>query len=193
MKKYLLFLLLSLSIHAQSFDTQVTRDTSGFWGAGYNVPRYSFYLTLGIAAWEGSDSKLGGAAWQAIDAGIMSQLITEVYKTTAKRDRPRADTGSNAWNADGKSFVSGHVSGMTAVITPYILQYQDETAWVHLLWALPAWQMGGRIKANAHWQTDVIAGAIVGFASGYWAHHLDYPFTLYFVDDHVVFGFQAKF
>lgn len=193
MKKYFLFIFISISLNAQTFDYKVALDDGGFWGEHYNIPRYSFYLTLGIAAWEGSDSKLGEASWQAIDAGIMSQLVTEVYKVNAARDRPREDTGSNAWNADGKSFVSGHVSGMTAVITPYILQYKDENPWVHLLWSLPAYQMVGRVKANAHWQTDVIGGAIVGFASGYWAHHLDYPFTLYFVDDNVVFGFSSKF
>lgn len=193
MKNFFLLTLMYISLNAQSFDHQVKLDEGGFWGAGYVVPKYSFFLTIGIAAWEGSESELGAAAWQSIDAGIMSQVVAEVYKVSAGRDRPREDTGPNTWDNNNKSFLSGHVAGMTAVVTPYILQYKDENPWVHVLWALPAWQMGGRVKANAHWQTDVIGGAIVGFASGYWAHHLDYPFTLYFADDHVVFGFSSKF
>ena len=33
----------------------------------------------------------------AIDAGVMSQIITEVFKVSAGRDRPREGTGSNSW------------------------------------------------------------------------------------------------
>ena len=193
MKKIFLLLCLPLLLGALTIDKKVPLDEGGFWGAHYNVPKYSFLFVIGMATWEGSESKIGKASWQALDAGIMSQLVTEVYKTTAKRERPREDLGSNAWGENGKSFVSGHVSGMTAMVTPYILEYKEQNPWIHLLWALPIYQMVGRVKANAHWQSDVLGGGIVGFASGYWAHHLDYPFTLYFVDDNVYFGLKAKF
>ena len=91
------------------------------------------------------------------------------------------------------SFFSGHVSGMTALVTPYILEYQEDYPWVSLLWAFPLHQMGGRIKAQAHWQSDVIVGALVGFASGYWAHKRESPLILYFDSDKVVMGLKHKF
>jgi membrane-associated phospholipid phosphatase len=109
------------------------------------------------------------------------------------RVRPRDTDSPNDWFEDGKSFPSGHVAGMTAIVTPYVLEYQDEYPIVHALWLLPAYQMVGRVKAQAHWQSDVIVGALVGFASGYFAHHLEYPFTLYFVDGHAVAGLRYSF
>lgn len=194
MKKILLILMLSLSLCAQNFDYLVTKDNKGFWGAHYDVPRYSTYLVLALAAYKGNDDKLGKASWQAIDAGIISQIVTTAIKHTAGRERPRVSGNPNVWGTkNGRSFVSGHVSGMTALVTPYVLEYQNKSLWAHLLWTLPAYQMVGRVKAHAHWQSDVVGAALVGFASGYWAHKRDYPFTLYFVEDNLVLGFESKF
>lgn len=93
----------------------------------------------------------------------------------------------------GDSFVSGHVSGITAMVTPFVLEYKNDYPLIHLLWALPLHQMIGRTKVQAHWQTDVIAGALVGFASGYWAHKREYPLILYFDRDKIVVGIKYRF
>lgn len=146
-----------------------------------------------MAAYEGSESRLGKASWQALDSAVMSQVITEALKRTTKRNRPRESDGPTEWNKDGKSFVSGHVSGMTAMVTPFILEYKDDYPLVHLLWALPLHQMGGRIKAQAHWQSDVIAGFLVGFSSGYWAYKRETPMLLYFDSNKVIVGLKYKF
>ncbi|MCK5293282.1 MAG: phosphatase PAP2 family protein, partial [Arcobacteraceae bacterium] len=79
------------------------------------------------------------------------------------------------------------------MVTPYILEYKDDKPWVQVLWLLPIHQMIGRVKDQAHWQSDVIAGALVGYASGYWAHNRKTPMMLYFDDDKVVVGLKYKF
>ncbi len=196
MKKLFRYLLLSAllgsALHAD-FDHKLDLDDEGFWGAHYDVPKYSAILLFGAALYEGSDNRFGKTAWQSLDAAIMSQVIAEGLKKMTGRLRPRESDSPYDWNEGGASFPSGHVAGMTALVTPFVLEYRADNPWVHLLWLLPAYEMEGRMKAQAHWQTDVIAGAVVGFASGYWAHGRDYPLLLSLSDDHVFVGLHYRF
>ena len=189
----LFFLICSNGLFAWELDKKVKKDESGFWGAHYDIPKISTITILAMAAYEGTDSRFGKTTWQSLDAGLMSQIITEATKKATGRLRPRHTDNSSDWGEGGASFFSGHVSGMTALVTPYILEYQDDYPWVNLLWALPLHQMGGRVKAQAHWQSDVLAGAFAGFASGYWAHKREYPLILYFDSDKVVMGIKHAF
>jgi len=189
----LIYLLFANTLSAWELDKKVKKDDSGFWGAHYYIPKASAVAILGMAFYEGTESRFGKTTWQSLDAGIMSQLVTEVVKQSAGRNRPRDAETSLEWGEGGKSFFSGHVSGMTAVVTPYILEYQDDYPLVNLLWALPLHQMVGRVKAQAHWQSDVLVGVLAGFVSGYWAWKRESPLILYFNSDKVVMGFKYKF
>jgi len=186
-------ILFATSLFGWSFDYKVTKDDDGFWGAHYDVPKYSAIIILGLSAYEGTESRLGLASWKSLEAGLISQIATEGLKKATGRVRPRDADGPDEWNDDGGSFPSGHVSGMTALITPYILEYQDDYPLVHLLWGLSAHQMIGRVKAQAHWQSDVIGGAIVGFLSGYWAYKQKTPLLLYFNNGNTFVGLKYKF
>jgi undecaprenyl-diphosphatase len=197
MKKifYTLFasFLFANTLSAWELDKKVKKDDSGFWGTHYYIPKASAVAIFGMALYEGTESRFGKTTWQSLDGGIMSQLVTEVAKQTAGRNRPRDAKTSSEWREGGKSFFSGHVSGMTAIVTPYILEYQDDYPMVNLLWALPLHQMGGRVKAQAHWQSDVLVGALAGFASGYWAWKRESPLLLYFDTDKVFVGIKHNF
>ena len=57
-----------------------------------------------------------------------------------------------------------------ALVTPYMLEYGPDQPAVYLLALLPLYVGVGRVKAQAHWQTDVIAGWAVGGLSGWYAH-----------------------
>lgn len=189
----LVLIIFSNNLNAWELDKKVKKDESGFWGAHYNIPKISTVTVLGLALYEGTESRLGQTAWKSLDAGIMSQLLAEGAKRGFGRTRPREAYSSDEWQEGGKSFFSGHVSGMTALVTPFILEYQDDYPLMNLLWALPLHQMGGRVKAQAHWQSDVIVGALVGFASGYWAQHRESPLILHFDQDKVVMGLKHAF
>ena len=186
-------MIFSTFLNAWNLDKKVKKDDSGFWGAHYNIPKYSFIGLVGLSAYEGSESRLGKTSWKALDASVMSQLITEVLKKSTKRNRPRDANGPSEWNEDGNSFPSGHVSGMTAMVTPFILEYKDDYPMIQLLWVLPIHQMGGRVKAQAHWQSDVLAGFLVGLGSGYWAYKRKTPMLLYFDSDKIMIGLRSKF
>ena len=192
--KLFIALILVSSLQAYRLDTKVTKDDTGFWGAHYNVPKYSVYTIIAVTMYEGTESRLGMTSWKALESGVLSQILAEGTKKVTGRERPRNTESASDWgNADGDSFFSGHVSGMTALVTPYILEYQEDYPAVHALWLLPAYQMVGRVKAQAHWQSDVIVGALVGFATGYFINSREYPFSLYFDEDKVVLGLKHRF
>lgn len=194
MRAFIISLVFLLSIvNANDFDHKVPLEDSGFWGAHYDVPKYSTVGLLLLATYEGSESRLGKTTWQSLDAGLMSQVVTEGFKISTGRLRPRDTNSPNDWGQGGKSFFSGHVSGMTALVTPFVLEYQEDYPLIHLLWALPIHQMGGRVKAQAHWQSDVVAAALVGFLSGYWAHSRETSLLLYFNKGNTFVGFKHKF
>ncbi|MEA3228512.1 MAG: phosphatase PAP2 family protein [Campylobacterota bacterium] len=192
--RLLVILLLSFHIvYSLELDKKVTLDDKGFWGAHYDVPRYSVYAMIAVTVYEGTETRLGMTSWKALESGVLSQLLAEGTKKLTGRERPRDAETPSEWGEDGASFFSGHVSGMTAIITPYILEYQEEYPIVHSLWLLSAYQMVGRVKAQAHWQSDVIVGALVGFATGYFVHTREYPLSLYFDSDKVVLGLKHRF
>lgn len=194
MKKIILISLLSvLSLFAFDFDKKVKKEDGGFWGAHYNIPKYMGVAVLGASLYEGTSSRFGKTSWQALDAALVSQVFTEGMKKATGRKRPRNAEGPSDWNEGGESFPSGHVSGVTAMVTPYILEYGDEQPWVHALWFFPIHQMVGRVKAQAHWQSDVTVGALVGFASGYFAHSLETPLLLSLTEDGAFVGIKYKF
>ena len=184
--KILLALTLSFSL-LQSYD--------GKWGHHYEVPKYMAIATIGTSLVFGNNSRFGQTTWQSLDALWMSALATEAIKHSVERVRPRdADEYDDQWFQSGnQSFPSGHVSSVTAMVTPFILEYQKDSYWYHLLWLLPAQQMVGRVKEDAHYPTDVAAGFALGFASGYLAHSLDVPVLLMWKDDGVYVGLDMDF
>jgi len=177
-------------------DKMVEKDDATFWKSHYDVPYYASAAVLGLAFYEGEKSRLGKTAWKSIDAGLLSAMITFGLKNHTRRTRPIWNDNPNLWQAmddEEGGFPSQHVAGTTALVTPFILEYQKDYPMVHLLWAFPIHQMVGRLKAQAHWQTDVLAGFGVGLISGLVAHHNDTPLLLSIAPDALSVGFKHKF
>jgi undecaprenyl-diphosphatase len=192
--RYIITLLFSFTLlFSYDFDHKIKKDEGGFWGAHYDIPRYSTVGLLAFAIYEGSESRIGNTTYKALEAGVISQVVAEGLKEATGRLRPRYTDNPNEWGEDGDSFPSGHVSGMTALVTPFVLEYQEEQPWIHILWALPIHQMGGRVKAQAHWQSDVLAGAAIGFLAGWLEHEQDTPFIVRVTDQGYFFGIKHAF
>lgn len=183
----------SLLYSFSPIDYRVPTDDSPFWKAHYDIPAITAVVVVGIASYEGSQSRLGKTAWKSLDAAIISTLFTTGFKNLTRRVRPYYTDNPNFWDEKGQSFPSQHVSGLTALVTPFILEYKEDYPLVHLLWALPAHQMVGRVKSQAHWQTDVLAGFAIGTISGLIAHHNDTPFILQITPQSLQLGFKHKF
>ena len=151
---------------------------------------------VGTALIEGTDSKLGRTTWQAIDSTLTAAIATEAMKDIFQRPRPSQNPNPNVWFAGSghKSFPSGEVAEMASFVTPYIYAYKDEHPAVWALAVLPVYMGKARMASQAHWLSDVLAGAAVGYATGYYAVQREQPLVLTLTGQHGVFvGWRTKF
>jgi membrane-associated phospholipid phosphatase len=134
--------------------------------------------TYGVARIAGSRnfSELGLRATEAI---AISGAITAVAKGVIGRQRPYVNIDDSHYYAFGKGFgndaYASMPSGHTTAAFAFASSVTDETAhfwpkqtwWVATLTYGSAVMVGAaRIYSNAHWTSDVIAGAFVGTFSG---------------------------
>ena len=176
-------------------DHKVTYDDSGIWSrSDQNVLRYGALITtIGIALWEGGDTRLGLSAWQSIDSVTMAAIIAETTKRATGRLRPAETDDPHQWRMGGRSFPSGEVAEISSVVTPYVLEYGAAHPWIYGLEILPVYDAIARVKVQAHWQSDVIAGFVVGTVSGYVAHERESPLILSVMPHGIVVGLRTRF
>ncbi|HUQ74746.1 MAG TPA: phosphatase PAP2 family protein [Burkholderiales bacterium] len=153
-------------------DHRWNRDDNGIWKTGVqDIVRYgSLAAGVGLALWEGGETRLGRTAWQSIDSVALTSVIVLAAKPAFGRERPRDTDDPDQWRKGGRSFPSGEVSQLAALVTPYVLEYGHENPAVYALELLPAYAAIARMKVQEHWQTDVLAAFAIGTASGYFAH-----------------------
>ena len=101
-------------------------------------------------------------------AGSFNRLV----KIAAGRARPSVavDTGWKGFRFSSKynAFASGHAASSTAFFVP--LCFARRRLGLALL-AVPALIAASRIYVNAHYLSDVVAGAIIGIASAFLIWH----------------------
>lgn len=191
----IIFTLLTSIIFLFSFtlDKKYPYDDNKFWGLHYDIPYDMTVVVISLALIEGTNSRLGRTSFEAIDAGLINTLITQSIKRVTGRVRPRSATTPDEWFEYGNlSFPSGHVSSVTAFVTPYILEYHKTNPLIWSLAFFPIHQMVGRVKYQAHWTSDVIVGAMVGVLSGYMAHN-NSPLLLSLSGDEKFIGLRHRF
>jgi PAP2 superfamily len=177
-------------------DHVVTKDTSGIYDLGVQdaVPVVLALSAAGCALWLGTEDRLGKTCWESGESAVASALAAEGLQWITGRRSPSQTSDPGQWFAGGKgSFPSTHVSVTTAVVTPVIYQYFPDNPWVATLGILPAYEMVARVKAQEHWQTDVIAGAALGFAIGAYETHRDNPFVFMLLPGGAYLGIHRSF
>jgi len=193
---------LSLSAAAQScgwshIDHRVNYDASGAWNPNVyrGIVGALTIAEIGGAVWEGSESRFGKTLWQGIDSEIISGLAATAGKYIFTRVRPGTENNPCLWFQGGSnySFPSGEASVAAGLVTPYILEYGSEHPATYLLALLPLYVGAGRIKNQAHWQTDVLAGWAVGGLSGWYAHSRDVPIMVELLPHGVAVGMHKEF
>ncbi len=205
MKKILFFCALCFNVQmclADSagflgIDHKWSLDNSGIWSRDTQkaVEMGSAGLLVLGALYEGGDSKLGKTYWQAIDSMVSADVTATLAKSVFKRQRPIDGNNPNAFfnNPNDKSFPSGEVTHITAIVTPFILNYKDENPSIWGLAVLPAYVGMARLKSQAHWQTDVLAGLALGSGMGYLASNRSNPWSLNVMPSGVSIGFKKNF
>jgi PAP2 superfamily len=175
-------------------DHVVTKDTSGIYSAQDAVPISLALLSAGCALWQGTEDRLGKTCWEAGESGAIAAAAAVGLQFATGRRPPSATDDPNQWFSGGKgSFPSTHVSVTTAIVTPFIYQYVHDEPFVAALALLPVYEMVARVKAQEHWQTDVIAAAALGFAVGSFEAHRNSPLILGVLPGGAYIGFRHSF
>ena len=131
--------------------------------------RSGTYSTLGVGIW-----RRGCAA--GLSAAAVGLLANELIATFWHRPRPYQDHPLGVIPllspSHGQSFPSDHATAAFAIAFG-ILFITRRAGWVFLAWAV---LIGvSRVLAGMHHPTDVIAGAPVGFGSGYFTARVAIP------------------
>ena len=195
-----LFALLSLTgarADGLPIDHKLNFDNSGVWKRGVQLTLVNSVVfgTAALALWEGSDTRAGRTAWQSVDSIALGAISSETLKRVVQRPRPRqnSDPDEVRWGAGYYSFPSGEVTAITAAITPFVLEYAHDNPIVYGLYALPAYDAVARLKSNAHWQSDVLAGFALGTLTGYYAHSRETPLSIRILPHAVTVGLSTRF
>jgi membrane-associated phospholipid phosphatase len=172
-------------------------DESGIWARSNQlaVQNLSALTVIGGALWEGNDTRLGRTFWKATDAMLLANLAAEAGKDIFRRARPSQGNDPNDWfgPSSHKSFPSGEVAHISAIVTPFIAEYHSDHPAVWALAALPLYVGEARMKSQAHWQTDVLAGMALGGGIGYCMQTRDSPWTASVLPRGMTIGFKHSF
>ncbi|MEA3137940.1 MAG: hypothetical protein QOK23_109 [Gammaproteobacteria bacterium] len=177
-------------------DSPLPLDQSGIWARKYQTGLETGVIVTEVAGalWFGNDNKLGHTFWQTIDASVISGLSAQALKYAFGRPRPYQGT-ANQWFKGSccQSFPSGEVTLQASFVTPFIVNYAKDHPWVWALELLPVYDAVARLKSQAHWQSDVIAGGVLGTAIGYWATTRAVPLSVHVLPDGLSVGFSKRF
>lgn len=178
-------------------DSELPLDTHGIWARPVQTGLEHGVIAVELAGalWFGNDDKLGHAFWQDIDSTVLSGVAAQLLKYGFSRARPFQGNNPNAWFKGHccQSFPSGEVTLQTAFVTPLIVDYYRDTPWIWSLEALPVYDAIARLKSRAHWQTDVLAGGLLGTGFGYWMTRFKTPLSVQVLPGGVSVGFSKRF
>jgi PAP2 superfamily protein len=177
-------------------DHRLSFDNSGIWKRSNQTALRDLLVAGELAGgiYEGGESRLGKTFWQSIDSSALAAISSEALKHTFTRARPIQNDDPNSWfqGSGHYSFPSDEVASVTAIVTPFILEYRSEHPSIYALEVLPLYDAIGRMKQQAHWQTDVLAGFALGTVTSYYAHNRDRPFLLSFMPHRIFVGLRKN-
>jgi membrane-associated phospholipid phosphatase len=130
-----------------------------------------FVATWGYANLIG-DTNGHREAWAMLEAAGLGGVTAFALKYAVGREGPDQTSDPNHWRKSGGSaFPSLHATAAFAIGTVLAESGNDEYRWVRrfLGYGLGAATGYERLKHNAHWLSDTVAGAALGIASAHFA------------------------
>jgi len=183
---YFLFLVLfhaPVPVPAQNLGVDILKGinpmypNSQYWiqtsASAYWVPGVALVGSLGYGLIKGDSTAKQHAFELALNI-VVSTVVTEALKITINRERPADKYPDEIFvngPVHGQSFPSGHTALAFATATTLALDYKK---WYVVV---PAFLWAGsvgysRMYLGKHYPGDVLAGAAIGVASGYFSHWL---------------------
>lgn len=180
-------------------DHELTYDNSGIWRRT-NQEALEYGLIGGEvvgAIWEGGETRFGRTLWQSVDASAASGVVALAMKYAFSRVRPvDSNNDPNLWfkGHGNQSFPSGEVTAVSSIITPVVLEYGPEHPLTYALEVLPVYDGIARMKVQAHWQSDVLAGFALGTGTAWLIHrNPNSPFILRVMPHEIYVGIGTRF
>lgn len=161
---------------AHRYDSQVRTHFVGGLGPNPNVNSEDLHDAIPTAAVFGATflyANLAGdhdgrqEAWAMLEAAGLSGVTDYALKFAAGRETPDQTSNPNEWLKSGSSFPSLHSTAAFAVGTVLAESGNDDVRWLRRLlgYGLGVFTSYERLKHNAHWLSDTVAGAALGTAS----------------------------
>lgn len=123
-------------------------------------------LLVGTYLYSSEHEDRGGltASWAMAEAAGLSTVTAYALKFAAGRERPDQTTDPNHWFESGSSFPSVHVAAAFAIGTVFAESGSGGYRWVTrvLGYGVAGFTAYQRLKHNAHWLSDAVAGAALG-------------------------------
>ena len=144
---------------------------SGAWGQLGTI--YSFVVlgAAGTYGWLADDDRAVNVMIDGLESTIIaSGIITPVLKFSVGRSRPNqteGDTDVFRPFGGGSSFPSGHTTQAFTVASTLAFTYDEHPLLGGVAFAIATGVGLSRINSNAHYASDVVAGAIIGTWVGY--------------------------
>ena len=115
-------------------------------------------------------------AWAMAEAAGLSTVTSYALKYAGGRERPDETTDPNKWRKGGSSFPSIHASAAFAIGTVLAESGNDEYRWARRFLGYGVAGLTGyeRLKHNAHWLSDTVAGAALGMSTAHFVMHRTY-------------------
>ena len=111
----------------------------------------------------------------ATQSYIASAAMSTLVKMAVGRYRPRSfEQGQEdnlvfrgpGWGTRGSSFPSGHTIAAFSAATVFAQEYRDQPLVPIIAYSAATLVGLSRLTQNAHWATDVFAGAALGYVTG---------------------------
>jgi hypothetical protein len=102
-----------------------------------------------------------------LEASAFTAVSTEVLKYSLGRQRPNETTDPDTWFDGGDAFPSMHASLAFAIGTVFAESGDDRYRWLRRIvgYGVAGATAYARVDHNAHWASDVVAGAALGLST----------------------------
>jgi hypothetical protein len=143
--------------NTKSYDTEDALPAAGVFAATL------LYATLS------NDHDGRSESWQMLEAAGFSSATSYLLKYAAGRERPDVTSDPNQWRSGGDSFPSLHTTAAFAIGTVLAESGNDRYRWVRrfLGYGMAGYTGYARLKHNAHWLSDTVAGAGIGMSTAH--------------------------
>ncbi|HEY2592220.1 MAG TPA: phosphatase PAP2 family protein [Steroidobacteraceae bacterium] len=132
------------------------------------APAAALFVATYIYSSQWQDRSGLTVTWAMAEAAGLSTVTTYALKYAVRRQGPNETTDPNQWFASGSSFPSEHAAAAFAIGTVFAESGTGGYRWVTRLlgYGVASFTAYERLKHNAHWLSDVVAGAALGGSTG---------------------------